>query len=413
MGKTYKKQCKKCFNDRKWCSRTCLKSYLKNNFSNWTSGNEEIDDFIREMQLKLNDKNDVVFEWVPHDQLKNLKKIGKGGFATVYSAIWEHGPLHCDGKKNDPNYFDGQWKRVARENVALKCLDNCKNISKKFLNEVRAYSKARRGTKVLSVYGISQNPNTKEYIMILEYADLGDLSYRINKNKNFDWSKKLNKLMYIINGLKEIHQKKMVHRDFHTGNILFKTGKNIGLDIRISDMGLSGKVGNIDNEICGVMPYIAPEVLRGNPYTQAADIYSFGMIMYFIATLRQPFQNCAHDIYLALDICEENKRPEINKLEAPECYIDLMKRCWDPDPNNRPDTNKICKLIELFHRSYTTKYRKYAEIKQQFEEAEKYRISNLLIKSQKENSTVTHPQAIYTSRLFNISVISEGLGMAI
>ncbi|POG67211.1 kinase-like domain-containing protein, partial [Rhizophagus irregularis DAOM 181602=DAOM 197198] len=130
-----------------------------------------------------------------------------------------------------------------------------------------------------------------EYIMILEYADLGDLSYRINKNKNFDWSKKLNKLMYIINGLKEIHQKKMVHRDFHTGNILFKTGKNIGLDIRISDMGLSGKVGNIDNEICGVMPYIAPEVLRGNPYTQAADIYSFGMIMYFIATLRQPFQN--------------------------------------------------------------------------------------------------------------------------
>ncbi|CAB4382001.1 unnamed protein product [Rhizophagus irregularis] len=90
-----------------------------------------------------------------------------------------------------------------------------------------------------------------------------------------------------------------------------------------------------------------------------------------------------------------------------------MKRCWDPDPNNRPDTNKICKLIELFHRSYTTKYRKYAEIKQQFEEAEKYRISNLLIKSQKVNSTVTHPQAIYTSRLFNISVISEGLGMAI
>ena len=50
-------------------------------------------------------------------------------------------------------------------------------------------------------------------------------------------------------------------------------------------MGLCGEVGNIDStKIYGVMPYVAPEVLRGKPYTQAADIYSFSMIMYFVAT---------------------------------------------------------------------------------------------------------------------------------
>jgi serine/threonine protein kinase len=49
------------------------------------------------------------------------------------------------------------------------------------------------------------------------------------------------------------------------------------------------------------MPYIAPEVLRGGPYFQAADIYSFGMIMHFIATGKQHFANCAHN---ELNICE-------------------------------------------------------------------------------------------------------------
>ncbi|RIA79640.1 kinase-like domain-containing protein [Glomus cerebriforme] len=100
------------------------------------------------------------------------------------------------------------------------------------------------------------------------------------------------------------------------------------------DMGLCGEIGNIDNidntKIYGVMPYVAPEVLRGKPYTQAADIYSFGMIMYFVATGRQPFANCAHDHHLVSDICKGN-RPELNEPEAPKCYIDLMKQYWDSD----------------------------------------------------------------------------------
>ncbi|POG82781.1 kinase-like domain-containing protein, partial [Rhizophagus irregularis DAOM 181602=DAOM 197198] len=78
----------------------------------------------------------------------------------------------------------------------------------------------------------------------------------------------------------------------------------------------------------GVMPFVAPEVLKGKPYTRAADVYSFAMIMYYIATGRQPFANCAHDSVLALNICN-GIRPEINELEAPKFYIDLMKNCWN------------------------------------------------------------------------------------
>ncbi|RGB27698.1 kinase-like domain-containing protein, partial [Rhizophagus diaphanus] len=109
----------------------------------------------------------------------------------------------------------------------------------------------------------------------------------------------------------------------------------------ISDMGLCKKIDDIDEtSIYGVMPYVAPEILRGKPYTQAADIYSFGMIMYVIATGRQPFFNHAHDEILVLNICN-GIRPEINEKIAPKCYSDLMKRCWDLDPDNRPNSIEI------------------------------------------------------------------------
>jgi serine/threonine protein kinase len=180
----------------------------------------------------------------------------------------------------------------------------------------------------------------------------------------------------------------MVHRDFHTGNILF-SDRSIETFVYISDMGLCGEAGNVDKtKIYGIMPYVAPEVLRGKDYTQAADIFSFGMIMYFVATGRQPFYNCAHDHILTLEICK-GVRPELNEPEAPKCYINLMKKCWDPDPNNRPDIAQLYKLLSSI--SMTNLYK--AEI----EKAENYRISHLP-SSLKDG---THPQAIYTSRLLN------------
>ena len=84
------------------------------------------------------------------------------------------------------------------------------------------------------------------------------------------------------------------------------------------------------------------------------------MVMYFVATLRQPFADCAHDQNLALSICN-GIRPEITEKYAPKCYINLMKRCWDPNPDNRPNAEKILELIRLFKKSED-------EIAEQFKE---------------------------------------------
>src|SRR5947207_2555411 len=86
-GKYVAKYCVKCdkiYTDTyyKWC-RPCQTNYLKENFTNWTSGNEKIDDFIQKMQLKINDPWDIVFEWIPYDQFNDIKEICKDCFATV------------------------------------------------------------------------------------------------------------------------------------------------------------------------------------------------------------------------------------------------------------------------------------------------------------------------------------------
>jgi hypothetical protein len=118
------------------------------------------------------------------------------------------------------------------------------------------------------------------------------------------------------------------------------------------------------------------------PYSQFTDI--------------KDFANCAHNEFLALDMI----RPEINEPEAPKCYIDLMKMCWNSNPENRPNAIDIITKLVLLFRSYVedveTKDNEIKVIKYQFKEAEKFKISSF---EANRRSVITHPQAVYTSRL--------------
>src|SRR5438270_6078319 len=76
-----------------WCNQ-CNAKRFQQDFPNWTSGNKYIDNFIQESQL--NAKNGYhVLEWIPYNRLTNIKYLAKGGFSTVYNAIWLDG--YIDG----------------------------------------------------------------------------------------------------------------------------------------------------------------------------------------------------------------------------------------------------------------------------------------------------------------------------
>ena len=93
----------------------------------------------------------------------------------------------------------------------------------------------------------------------------------------------------------------------HSGNIFsYRTDFSL-----IGDLGLCQQLKEDNtNEIFGVMPYLAPEVLSGKPYTKKSDVYSFGMIMWEHTTGKKPFHDRSHNHHLILDILE-GKRPKI------------------------------------------------------------------------------------------------------
>src|SRR5437868_13460156 len=161
-------------------------------------------------------------------------------------------------------------------------------------------------------------------MIVMDYANGGSLRNSL-KNNSYGWYTIVDSLNDIISGLDAIHKSKLVHCDLHDGNILC----NSLYTSFISDLGLSKPIDYLksNNDVYGVIPYMAPEVLRGKPYTPANDIYSFAMIMWELSSLVPPFDDRAHDFHLSLSICKGD-RPEIIE-GTPQFYIDLMKKCWD------------------------------------------------------------------------------------
>ncbi|CAB4416052.1 unnamed protein product [Rhizophagus irregularis] len=131
-----------------------------------------------------------------------------------------------------------------------------------------------------------------------------------------------------------------------------------------------------------------PEILRGQDYTKASDIYSFGIIMYVIISELPPYYNVAHDEFLALEICK-GLRPEFN-IKVPKLILHIIKICLDADPSNRPDAKYLSRIF-------------MTELIKQIEEAEQ--INN---NSSTNSSPLTiHPEAIYKSRPFNYKNLTE------
>src|ERR1051325_10297849 len=117
-----------------WC-KECVPSCI---IEGWTSGNSEIDEFIKDTIYNAGrtyfDGNyyPLFLEWVTFDRFENVKQIGEGGFAKVYSTTW------INGRAKYTKESGGNWENLDPEpmEVALKRLNGSQNISAKYLNEV-------------------------------------------------------------------------------------------------------------------------------------------------------------------------------------------------------------------------------------------------------------------------------------
>ncbi|RGB39581.1 kinase-like domain-containing protein [Rhizophagus diaphanus] len=242
--------------------------------------------------------------------------------------------------------------------------------------------------------------------MVMELRN-GSLRQHLNNNFiSMNWYQKWTILLGIAYGLKDIHNKGLIHHDLHCGNIL----SDFDRCAFITDLGLcqpadvkSSQYSN--KKICGVLPYVAPEVLRGKEYTQASDIYGYGIIAYEICTGFPPYYDIAHDEFLAMKICN-GLRPKCD-YKIPQLVVDVINQCWDADPLIRPNAYV---LPNLFYKLLNDNFNSI--IYKQVEEADEINKKSFSTVQSPLSSTstlsyITHPQAVYTSRLLNFKNLPE------
>src|SRR5579859_280033 len=168
---------------------------------------------------------------------------------------------------------------------------------------------------VIKCYGITQNPKNNNYALVLQYMESGDLRLFLRRTVNsLTWKRRINYIYDICLALDNIHKYKLMHKDLHPDNVFIDS-----TFAYIGDFGFCIPANETlsKRNIYGVMPYMAPEVLCGNPYTLASDIYSLGIIINEIITVIPPFNNLPHDELLALEICKDKLRPDIRE-ETPK-----------------------------------------------------------------------------------------------
>ncbi len=122
--------CNDPFTEELWCKDCDIFRLIEG----WTSENSDIDKFIKDTIYNARHQNSRKFlEWVPFERFLNIKQIGEGGFAKVYTAIWRDGSLNERLEEHD-----GSWKKLSPKpiKVALKRLNGSQNMSAEYLSEV-------------------------------------------------------------------------------------------------------------------------------------------------------------------------------------------------------------------------------------------------------------------------------------
>ncbi|UZO07195.1 uncharacterized protein OCT59_027490 [Rhizophagus irregularis] len=133
-------------------------------------------DYVR--KIFLNSRTDQLsINEIPHTQITNFKYVAEGGFGIIYKATW------------------------LGQDVAVKRFLNSHNISKYFLNEVKSLFQCYSLEYIIEVYGISQDIETKDYMLVMKYASGGNLHNHLHKNfSDIAWNKKLHTLWKILEG---------------------------------------------------------------------------------------------------------------------------------------------------------------------------------------------------------------------
>eukprot|EP00903_Cladosiphon_okamuranus_P011855 g11137.t1 len=184
-------------------------------------------------------------------------------------------------------------------------------------------------------------------------ARLRDRRGRFKSKRPFTQMELLRYARQLAAALRHLHEeaipgRMVIHRDVKPDNIGF-TGEG---ELKLLDLGLSKVVSKseMDNAAynmtgeTGSARYMAPEVAESRPYNEKVDVYSFGIVLWEMSTLKKPFEGMGRNRFFS-EVIRGSHRPPINK-KWPKAWSDLMQSCWAEDPAKRPSFAIVDDLLQ-------------------------------------------------------------------
>ncbi|XP_062478924.1 dual specificity testis-specific protein kinase 2 isoform X4 [Pezoporus occidentalis] len=179
---------------------------------------------------------------------------------------------------------------------------------------------------------------------LTEYINCGNLEQLLDSNQHLPWTVRVKLAYDIAMGISYLHYKGIFHRDLTSKNCLIKHDEN-GYSAIVGDFGLAEKIPDHSEKlpVVGSPFWMAPEVLRDEPYNEKADVFSYGIILCEIIARIQ-----ADPDYLPRT---ENFGLDYDAFQhmvgdCPPDFLQLAFNCCNMDPKLRPSFSDIVKTLE-------------------------------------------------------------------
>ncbi|KAG6672983.1 hypothetical protein I3842_16G086900 [Carya illinoinensis] len=258
------------------------------------------------------------------------EEITLGSYGEVYRGDW-HGT-------------EVAVKRFLDQDIYGQSLEE-------FKSEVLLMKRLRHPNVVLFMGAVTRPPNLS---IVTEFLPRGSLYRLIHRpNNQLDERRRLRMALDAARGMNYLHNCSpiIVHRDLKSPNLL--VDKN--WVVKVCDFGLS-RIKNStflsSRSTAGTAEWMAPEVLRNEPANEKCDIYSFGVILWELSTLQQPWGGM-NPMQVVGAVGFQHRRLDIPDDMDP-AIADIIEKCWQTDPKLRPTFAEIMAALKPLQKPITS-----------------------------------------------------------